>query len=109
MKWLVRIIAYSIAVGFVLVVGLIIVASYLMGYKLATRDRVLEYRDKIIERIDSFQSANGHLPESMSEVGFKQMGGGSYYYEGYYDQEGNCYRKFWNYKQNGRLIYEADR
>lgn len=232
-----KIIAYFIAVGFVLVVGLIIIASYLMGYKVATRDRVLEYRDKIIERIDSFRSANGHLPESMSEVGFKQMGGGGYYYEGiifdyikfndkeyvveyisqdgvltqyhehrwtedpdicliempvnadtiaainriskfeqdynvpplidsisfnqtricpigdytgqpdsiayirylykdssircegwiayfddpeddfsnpfgewkYYDQEGNCYRKFWNYKQNGKLIYEADR
>ena len=27
----------------------------------------------------------------------------------YYDQEGNCYRKFQNYKQNGKLIYEADR
>lgn len=77
-----RIIAYSIAVGFVLVVGLIIIASYLMGYKVATRDRVLEYRDKIIERIDSFRSANGHLPESMSEVGFKQTGGGGYYYNG---------------------------
>ena len=49
MKWLGRIIAYSITVGFVLVVGLIIIASYLMGYKVATRDRVLEYRDKIID------------------------------------------------------------
>lgn len=27
----------------------------------------------------------------------------------YYDGEGNCYRKFWNYKQNGKLIYETDR
>ena len=27
----------------------------------------------------------------------------------YYDGKGNCYRKFWNYKQNGKLIYEADR
>lgn len=26
-----------------------------------------------------------------------------------YDGEGNCYRKFWNYKQNGKLIYETDR
>ena len=82
MKWLGRIIAYSIAVGFVLVVGLIIVASYLMGYKVARRDRQLEYRDKIIERIDSFRAANGHLPESMSEVGFRQTGGGEYYYNG---------------------------
>ena len=80
MKWLGRIIAYSITVGFVLVVGLIIIASYLMGYKVAERrDRELENRDKIIERIDSFRAANGHLPESMSEVGFKQTGGGGYY------------------------------
>ena len=82
MKRLGRTIAYSIAVGFVLVVGLIIVASYLMGYKVARRDRQLEYRDKIIERIDSFRAANGHLPESMSEVGFRQTGGGEYYYNG---------------------------
>lgn len=27
----------------------------------------------------------------------------------YYDGEGNCYRKFWNYKKNGKLIYETDR
>lgn len=27
----------------------------------------------------------------------------------YYDQVGNCYRKFWNYKENDKLIYEADR
>lgn len=27
----------------------------------------------------------------------------------YYDEKGNCYQKFWNYKQNGKLIYEADR
>lgn len=27
----------------------------------------------------------------------------------YYDGEGNCYRNFWNYKQNGQLIYESDR
>ncbi|MDE5688218.1 MAG: hypothetical protein K2I18_06295 [Paramuribaculum sp.] len=26
----------------------------------------------------------------------------------YYDGKGNCYRKFWNYKQNGKLIYETD-
>ena len=55
MKWSGKIIAYSIAVGFVLVVGLIIVATYLMGYNVAERrNRELENRDKIIERIDSF-------------------------------------------------------
>lgn len=26
----------------------------------------------------------------------------------YYDEHGNCYRKFWNYKENDKLIYEAD-
>lgn len=82
MKRLGRIIAYSIAVGFVLFIGLIIVATYLMGYNLATKNGELANRDKIIERIESFQSANGHLPESMSEVGFKQIGGGEYYYKG---------------------------
>ena len=83
MKSLGRIIAFSVAVGFVLVVGLIIIASYLMGYNVAERrDRELENRDKIIERIDSFRAANGHLPESMSEVGFRQTGYGGYYYKG---------------------------
>ncbi len=27
----------------------------------------------------------------------------------YYDKQGNCYRKFWNYKKGGVLIYEIDR
>lgn len=27
----------------------------------------------------------------------------------YYDDKGNCYRKFWNYKKEGKLIYETDR
>lgn len=26
----------------------------------------------------------------------------------YYDRKGNCYRKFWNYKENGKLIYETN-
>lgn len=26
----------------------------------------------------------------------------------YYDGKGNCYRKFWNYKKDGVLIYKAD-
>ncbi|MBD5260671.1 MAG: hypothetical protein HDS38_00880 [Bacteroides sp.] len=54
-----------------------------MGYNVAERrDRELENRDKIIERIESFQLENGHLPESMSELSFKQTGGGGYYYKG---------------------------
>lgn len=27
----------------------------------------------------------------------------------YYDGDGNCYRKFWNYKKGEKLIYEPDR
>ncbi len=27
----------------------------------------------------------------------------------YYDEQGNCYRKFWNYTKEEKLIYEADR
>lgn len=27
----------------------------------------------------------------------------------YYDGQGNCYRWFWNYKENNKLIYETDR
>lgn len=38
------------------------------------------------------------LPEYLKEFGTWK----------YYDGKGNCYRKFWNYKQNGKLIYEAD-
>ncbi len=39
------------------------------------------------------------LPEYLKEFGTWK----------YYDMNGNCYRKFWNYKQNGKLIYEPDR
>ena len=39
------------------------------------------------------------LPEYLKEFGVWK----------YYDGEGNCYRKFWNYKENDRLVYEADR
>lgn len=39
------------------------------------------------------------LPEFLKEFGTWK----------YYDGKGNCYRKFWNYKQNGKLIYETDR
>ena len=83
MKRLGGIIAYSIVVGFVLIIGLFIVATYLMGYNVAERrNQELANRDKIIERIDSFQSVNGYLPETMSEVGFKRTAGGGYYYNG---------------------------
>lgn len=42
---------------------------------------------------------SGQLPNYLKEYGTWK----------YYDKEGNCYRKFWNYKQNGKLIYEPDR
>lgn len=41
----------------------------------------------------------GQLPEYLKEYGTWK----------YYDKEGNCYRKFWNYKEHDKLIYEADR
>jgi len=39
------------------------------------------------------------LPEYLKEFGAWK----------YYGKNGNCYRKFWNYKDNGKLIYELDR
>ena len=239
MKSLGKIIAYSIAIGFVLFVAIVIIATYLIGYNVpARRNGEIDKRDKIIKRIESYISANGRLPESLSCVGFEQTYGGYafkgicfdyirfndkeyvieyisvdgvltqyiseehrwteepdiYYIElpinadtiaainristfehdynmapimdsvsynhqqicpigdyigvpdsiayirylykdgsirsegwityskdpeddfsnefgewKYYDEEGNCYRKFWNYKQNGKLIHETDR
>lgn len=51
-------------------------------------------------RMEGWCSYNsGQLPKYLKEYGTWK----------YYDKEGNCYRKFWNYKQNGKLIYEPDR
>ncbi|MDE5809858.1 MAG: hypothetical protein K2H59_06240 [Muribaculaceae bacterium] len=51
-------------------------------------------------RMEGWVAINSHqLPQYLKEFGTWK----------YYDQEGNCYRKFWNYKQNGKLIYEVDR
>ncbi len=50
--------------------------------------------------MEGWVAINSHqLPQYLKEFGMWK----------YYDGEGNCYRKFWNYKQNGKLIYETDR
>lgn len=77
MKRIGKIIAYSIAIGFVLIVVISFIATYLMGYNVgARRNGEINNRDKIVERIESYISANGRLPESLSCVGFKQAYGG---------------------------------
>lgn len=84
MKSLGKIIAYSIAIGFVLFVAIVIIATYLMGYNVpARRNGEIDIRDKIIKRIESYISANGRLPESLSCVGFEQTYGG-YAFKGIY-------------------------
>ena len=51
-------------------------------------------------RMEGWVAFNSHqLPQYLKEFGMWK----------YYDGEGNCYRKFWNYKQNGKLLYETDR
>ena len=77
MKRLGKPIAYSIAIGFVLIAAIFIIATYLMGYNVGKRKNgKIDNRDKIIERIESYISANGRLPESLSCVGFEQTYGG---------------------------------
>lgn len=77
MKRLGKTIAYSIAIGFVLIVAIFIIATYLMGYNVGKRKNgEIHNRDKIIERIESYISANGRLPESLSWIGFEQTYGG---------------------------------
>ena len=77
MKRLGKIIAYSIAIGFILIVAIFIIATYFMGYNVeARRNEEIDNRDKIIDRIESYISANGRLPESLSSVGFEQTYGG---------------------------------
>lgn len=73
MKRLGKIIAYSIAIGFILIVAIFIIANYFMGYNVgARRNGEIDNRDKIIDSI----SANGRLPESLSCAGFEQTYGG---------------------------------
>lgn len=77
MKRLGKIIAYSIAIGFILIVAIFIIANYFMGYNVgARRNGEIDNRDKIIDRIESYISANGRLPESLSCAGFEQTYGG---------------------------------
>lgn len=51
-------------------------------------------------RMEGWVAVRSHqTPEYLKEFGIWR----------YYDEKGNCYRKFWNYKHDGKLIYEADR
>lgn len=77
-----KIIAYSIAISFVLLVAIICVAIHLMGYSVADhRKKEIVNREKIIEKIDSFQNINNRLPETLSSIGFTQTSSG-YKYKG---------------------------
>lgn len=51
-------------------------------------------------KMEGWVATNSHqLPQYLKEFGMWK----------YYDGKGNCYRKFWNYKKSGKLIYETDR
>ena len=59
MKRFGKIIAYSIAIAFVLIVAFGIIATYLMGYNVPARRSVeIDNRDKFVDRIESYISAN---------------------------------------------------
>lgn len=74
--------AYSIVIGFVIIVILILISVYDVGnYVVGYRDKEAADRDEIIERIDSFVSANKYLPETLSVLGFAQTACG-YEYKG---------------------------
>lgn len=80
-----KIIAYSIAISFVLLVAFICIVSHLMGYNVADyRKKEIVNREKIIERIDSFQNINNRLPETLSSIGFSQTSWG-------YEYRGICF------------------
>lgn len=84
MNRLSKIIAYSITASFVLIVIIVLIVTYIMGYNVSKRRNAeIGNRDIIIERIESYVSANGRLPESLSEVGFEQASAG-YTFKGIY-------------------------
>lgn len=71
-----------IVVSFVLLVTVICIAIHLMGYSVADhRKKEITNREKIINRIDSFQNVNNRLPETLSSIGFAQTSSG-YKYKG---------------------------
>lgn len=77
-----RIIPLMIIIGFVLSMMIFIFGVYKMGYNVAERrERQIDNRDKIIERIDALATMNMRIPDSLVEAGFELLEG-SYRYKG---------------------------
>lgn len=84
MKRSLKIVLYSIAIGFVIIIVLLILAINLVGYSTADHRRsdIKQNLDSIISRIESYNESNHVLPEAMSQLNFVQTING-YLYEGY--------------------------
>lgn len=75
-------ITVSITVGFLLPVTVFFAVVNKMGYNVAERrERQIDNRDKIIERIDSYIAENKRVPDSLFEAGFEFVDG-KYWYKG---------------------------
>lgn len=83
MKGCQKIVSYSIAIGFVIIIVLSICGIILMGYSTANHriSDIKQNLDSIISRIESYNISNHTLPEAMSQLNFKQTING-YLYEG---------------------------
>ena len=83
MKRFQKIVSYSIAIGFVIIIVLSIWAINLIGYSTADH-RISDSKqnlDSIISRIESYNRSNHALPEAMSQLNFEQTING-YLYDG---------------------------
>lgn len=101
-------------------------------------NRIVEFRDKAIVKVDSVRANDNvfpiidgfnkkpdsiaylryYYPDSLlmmeGWVAYRPIGGALNYdkefgWWKYYSKTGDCYNKFWNFKRNRELIYEADR
>lgn len=83
MKKLNKIVLYSIAIGFVIIIALSVWAISLMGYSTANHKKsdIQQTLDSIISRIESYNESNNALPEAMSHLNFEQTING-YLYQG---------------------------
>ena len=83
MKRCQKIVSYSIAIGFVIIIVLSICGIILMGYSTADHriSDIKQNLDSIISRIESYNVSNHTLPEAMSQLNFKQTING-YLYKG---------------------------
>lgn len=79
-----KIVSYFIAIGFVIIIVLLISVINLIGYSTADHRRsdIKQTLDSIISRIESYNESNHALPEAMSQLNFEQTING-YLYEGY--------------------------